>query len=109
MRMRVILLASLALLLAGCGTSRIFKVKPDFSRIEVGMTRDEVIVAIGSPDDVRADEDVMYLIYNDNVGGGFSVVEYFVRLVDSRVVSFGRMGDFDSTKVPTLNININKR
>jgi hypothetical protein len=31
--------------------------------------------------------------------------QYFVKLVNDKVVSYGRRGDFNSTKDPTFNIN----
>ncbi len=39
--------------------------------------------------------------------------DFFVRIVDGKVESFGRRGDFDSTKVPesktTLDVNIKNK
>ena len=34
---------------------------------------------------------------------------YFVRLKNGVVESYGKVGDFDSTKTPELNINIRER
>ena len=33
--------------------------------------------------------------------------EYYVRMINGKVYNYGRMGDFDSTKDPSLDININ--
>ena len=33
--------------------------------------------------------------------------EYFVRLVNGKVESYGKVGDFDSAKNPALDINAN--
>lgn len=34
--------------------------------------------------------------------------EYYVKLVNGRVDSYGRMGDFNTTKNPTFDYNVNE-
>jgi hypothetical protein len=76
------------------------------NKIEIGMTKEEVISAMGNPGSTASP------------GGGVEVLrfnlydlvsqwmEYFVRFENGKVASYGRMGDFDSTKDPTQNINV---
>ena len=42
------------------------------------------------------------------VVGGI-INEYFVLLQNGVVEQYGRVGDFDSTKDPTLNLNLNRK
>jgi hypothetical protein len=115
--MRLLYLGFIALAVAsltGCtngsrSPSRIFKTRPDFAKIDVGMTKTQVIALLGDPEENKAQSGVSYIVYWDSVTSGFTVDKYFVRFVDGKVESFGSMGDFDSTKDPTLNINIKSR
>lgn len=84
------------------------------NHLNIGMTKQEVISVLGSPDSTAAPGNgVEFLRYTLDPWNGFwdpSATEaYFVRLVDGRVDSYGRVGDFDSTKDPTLNLNIKNR
>ena len=95
---------------SGSGTpSRTFKTRPDFSKIDVGMTKAQVLAILGEPEENKAQASVSYIVYWDCVTSGFTVDKYFVRFIGGKVESFGSMGDFDSTKDPTLNINIKSR
>ena len=113
MRLLCLGLVALAIVsLTGCtngtGTpSRVFKTRPDFAKIDVGMTKAQVIAVLGDPEENKAQSGTSYIIYRDH--SGFTVDKYFVRFVEGKVESFGSMGDFDSTKDPTLNINIKSR
>ena len=115
MRLLCLGLVALAIVsLTGCtngsGTpSRIFKTRPDFAKIDVGMTKAQVIAVLGDPEENKAQSGVSYIVYWDTVTSGFTVDKYFVRFMEGKVESFGSMGDFDSTKDPTLNINIKSR
>jgi len=94
------------LLLVGC------LAPVDMSKVELGMTKDEVIRVLGTPYDYKAQGSTTYLIYKASGTYTPSYVEYYaryVKLVDGKVESFGRIGDFDSTKDPTLNLNIKNR
>jgi len=79
------------------------------------MTKDEVVKIMGTPSSIAASGQIQILKYE--VSSMFSSramwssdwTPYYVRLVDGRVESFGRLGDFDSTKDPTLNVNIKNK
>jgi hypothetical protein len=92
-----------ALFFVGCtGTS------DKLNRVSLGMTKPEVIKTIGEPDSISAAGDTEFLIYDwgspkELVG---TPKEYFVRLKAGKVDAFGKKGDFDSTKDPTINVNL---
>ena len=88
------------LFLFGCVTTT------RMNEIGIGMTKEEVISVMGNPASTASPGggvEVLrfYLEYE------FIVQEYFIRLENGKVASYGRMGDFDSTKDPTQNINLN--
>ena len=103
------LIFSFILCFAGCtGTSA------KFNRLSLGMTKEQVIRAIGTPDSVSAKTDTEFLVYHlaspkALVADERELTHYFVRLKNGRVDAFGQKGDFDSTKEPTLNLNIKSR
>ena len=104
--MKPSLALALVALLSGC------LIGPNLSRISPGMTKPEVIAALGPPKDTAVQGRTEYLTYegeasyaDGRLGGKF----YFVRLIDGRVESFGRVGDFDSTKNPAVDYNINQK
>lgn len=97
-------------LLAGCATAH------KMNQISIGMTKQQVIEALGQPVSTSAKPGIEYLNYrfsetNDPRLYGYTT-PYFVRIVDGKVESYGRLGDFDSTKVPetksTIDLNIKK-
>ena len=91
------------LLCSGCVSPSASKL----NKIELGMTRTEVIEQMGEPNHVSATEDTEYLIYSLTYRKDtFVTKEYFVRLVDGNVNAYGRFGDFDSTKDPKLQIDL---
>ena len=78
------------------------------NKVQIGMTKSEVIKAIGNPASVSAKDDNEYLNYSlsetdDQAFEGITV-PYYVRLINGRVDSYGRLGDFDSTQKPTIKI-----
>ena len=85
--------------------------------VNIGMTKQEVISALGSPTSTSAKEGVEYLNYllyetiGDTTGFG-KTKPHFVRIINGRVDSYGILGDFDSTKTPetksTIDLNIKK-
>ena len=93
----------------GCATA--YKM----NNVSVGMSKREVIDALGSPGSTAAEGNggAEYLTYYLYATGNDAIYKmatpYFVKIVDGRVVSFGRAGDFDSTKDPTYNLNIKNR
>jgi hypothetical protein len=107
-RLLFALFAGAALL--GCATTQ------KMNRLSVGLTKQAVIKVMGEPASTSSPGNgVEILRYRLSPHNGFTTwqhatygvtEEYFVRLVDSHVESFGKMGDFDSTKDPTLNINV---
>jgi len=98
---------SFLIFLSACATA----VK--MNRLNVGMRRHDVISSMGQPTSTAAPgngvEIYRYLLrpsWGSPVG---SSEEYFVRMVNGVVESYGKVGDFDSTKDPTVNLNIDKK
>ncbi len=97
-----------------------------FNALSLGMTKSEVIKVLGRPDNVRAGGGQEYLIYETSdtsqaghcavlavaglgLGGlacGSLNTPYFVRIVDGLVAAYGELGDFDSTKDPSVDIDL---
>lgn len=82
------------------------------NRLSVGMTKPDVIAAMGrEPDSTSAQDSVEYLSYNlwrdfwDRRPGDYSD-RFFVRLIKGKVESYGQVGDFNSTKIPETRQNI---
>ena len=107
-----ILVTMLAILLAtvtGCATSA-----KKMNRLEVGMTKQQVISILGQPESIAAQgngvEAMRYELsaghdwWTADMGAFQKKRDYYVRLINGRVESYGQMGDFDSTKNPTIEI-----
>jgi len=96
-------LLSIIILLAGCATA--YKI----SRVQIGMTKEEVIRIMGRPVSTSVKENIEYLNYSlaetTIQALNRDTKPYFVRLVNGQVDSFGRLGDFDSTPKPTVRID----
>jgi hypothetical protein len=96
------LFCALALLATACATA------PKIAKVSMGMTRAEVITAIGPPVSVSAQGAAEYLNYrlSETPDDAFMGIlrPYYVRLVNGKVESFGRAGDFDSTKEDTVKV-----
>ena len=114
-KMKGISIFLLLVFISACGTTSHYGKRPDFSKVAVGMSQKQVVDTLGKPDDMAAKDGTVYLNYiytpwYDHNGADGSGEYYFVRLVGNKVDSFGRRGDFDSTKNPeqTININIKK-
>src|ERR1035438_3679214 len=92
---RLIAVFSLGALLAGCMTSA------DLNKLRIGMTKDQVISLLGTPDSTSAQANVEYLTYYLEVSNMASDREqpYMVGLVDGKVESFGRFLDRKSTRL----------
>ena len=109
--MKKILVSTVVMLLmSGCAGT------PKMNRLSVGMTKGEVISVMGrEPDSTSAQGGVEYMSYLlwrdfwDRRPGDYSD-RFFVRLINGKVESYGKIGDFDSTKVPetkqTIDLNI---
>ena len=94
--MKTILTLLIPLMLFGCATAH------KMGGVRLGMTKTEVIEVLGRPSSVSAQESTEVLRYNlyetsDDAYDGIDSV-YFVRLINGNVESYGRMGDFDSTR-----------
>lgn len=90
--------------LTGCANSH------KINRVEIGMTKKQVIQEVGSPSSIAAQKNREYLRYflystDDDAFYG-RATEYYVRIIDGKVESFGKMGDFDSTQQPSSKIEI---
>lgn len=100
--MKHILIALFTLILFGCATAH------KINNVQLGMTKEEVISAIGRPASISAKDGTEYLNYrfsetDDHAFYGIKT-PYFVRLVNGRVDSYGATGDFDSTQKQTIRI-----
>ena len=114
--MKKILAVLLCLGLVGC--AMLPATVPNLNGVSLGMTKAEVIQNVGVPESASAQGNVEYLKYictggfNSRISNGAcydrgGAVEYFVRLVNGKVESYGKVGDFDSAKNPALDINAN--
>lgn len=93
---------STVLLLAGCATAN------KISGVQLGMTKNDVIRVMGTPTSISAQGGSEYLNYalsetDDDAFRGWTK-PYYVRLINGKVESYGRTGDFDSTKTPTVRL-----
>jgi tetratricopeptide (TPR) repeat protein len=110
-----LLFSVISLALTGCATPN------KMNSLSVGMTKQEVISVMGQPDRTSATEGAEYMIYHFRNNGPAAVstfgiipfregADYYVRLRDGRVNTYGQVGDFDSTKIPetkrTVDLNI---
>jgi hypothetical protein len=71
------------------------------NRVSLGMTKDEVIRAIGrQPSTTKANADgteiLEYILLSSSTG---LYEQYWVTLKDGKVVQFGRAGDFGNGRV----------
>ena len=77
------------------------------NKISLGMTKEEVIKKLGNPTSVSAQGGCEYLNYS--LAEDLIVdrgTPYYVRLVDGKVESYGRAGDFGTTQLPEQKIKI---
>jgi outer membrane protein assembly factor BamE (lipoprotein component of BamABCDE complex) len=94
-----------AMLATGCATAN------KMNSVSIGMTKQEVIGVLGPPTSTSAKEGLEYLnyLFSDD---GLKDSPYFVRVINGKVDSYGRLGDFDSTKTSetksTIDLNIKK-
>ena len=89
-------------LLAGCATAN------KISGVQLGMTKDDVVKVMGKPTSISAQGGSEYLNFNLSETGNDAfkgwTKSYYVRLINGKVESYGRTGDFDSTKTPTVRL-----
>ena len=86
---RIIIIFIAVVFLFGCAGS--FQ---KMNNLKLGMTKQEVIEAIGSPNSTSAIKNVEYLKYRIGAGVFYSD-EYYVRLLDRKVEAYGQKGDFN--------------
>jgi len=74
---------------------------PSFDRIRLGMTEEEVVSVLGRPSSVSMQQTTRILEYlswdTNEWGTHINHQAFYVRLMNGKVDSFGRKGDFDST------------
>ena len=85
---RIILFFLFVVLLFGCAGS-----SKKMNLLSLGMTKQQVIEAIGEPTSTSASRNTEYLHYRLTADGFYSD-SYYVRLLDGKVESYGRAGSF---------------
>ena len=99
--------------LAICSMSYARRVAKYMSQLQEGMTAEEVVSIMGKPESVSTINGCTYYNYLDQRLDPiyFYIHEtwYYVRFIYGYVDSFGKRGDFDSTKdsKQTIDINVN--
>ncbi len=76
------------LLLMGCASAS------KLNAVQLGMTKDQVVSAIGSPSSTSEMDNTQYLKYQLCSDWIFTD-RYYVRLTDGKVDAYGRVGDFN--------------
>lgn len=112
--LKIFVLSVFAVMIISCGTVTHYNKRPDFSKINMGMSQQEVIEKMGAPEDMSANRGVVYLTYTyapwyDHNGADGNKEYYYVRLVNNKVDSYGKKGDFNSTKNQAIDINVNHK
>lgn len=105
--MRTLLFMAL-LALSGCANG-FGKHSSRMNSVSLGMTKAQVIEQIGEPISVSAEKGVEYLHYRFFEVAFGPYMPYFVRIKEGRVDSYGRTGDFDTTRAPTTRIEVEQR
>jgi len=83
---RVVGLALAVMLLFGCASK--------LNQVQLGMSRDQVISAVGTPSSTSAMDNTEYLKYQLCSDWIFTD-RYYVRLTNGKVDAFGRVGDYN--------------
>ena len=83
----IVVILSVAFLI-GCAAS-----SKKMNQLKLGMTKQEVIEAIGEPTSTSAKRNREYLNYRLTADGFYSD-SYYVRLLDGKVESYGGAGSF---------------
>jgi hypothetical protein len=85
---RLLLVLLAAALMLGCAASA-----QKMNRLELGMTEQEVVEAIGQPSSTSSIQGEVLLKYRLRTSGLWTST-FFVRLQDDKVDAFGQVGDF---------------
>lgn len=104
--MKILLICLLSGMLFGCATAT------KMNEVSVGMTKAQVIEILGKPENTAAHDNIEVMRFHLRRAALEDYSEsniYFVKLRDGRVSSFGKMGDFDSTKEPSINVNVRQQ
>ncbi len=86
---RIVVVFLIVAFLVGCAGS-----SKKMNKLKLGMTKQEVIEAIGGPNSTSAAGDIEYLRYRLN-SSSFSADEYYVKLLDGKVDAYGKRGDLN--------------
>ena len=81
------------------------------NRLSVGMSKADVIAAMGEPDSTSAPgggvEYLRYSLTTSSIAAYNGYTEpYFVKLVNGRVDAYGHVGDFGSAQNPGVEVNV---
>lgn len=81
------------------------------NRIEVGMTTDQVREIAGGPSMKSASQGSEYWRYRSVDGDprpylASGAENYFIRFEGGKVSEYGRIGDFNTTRNPTMDVNV---
>ena len=85
---RLLLALSAVLLVIGCAAPA-----KKLNRLQLGMSRQEVVDIIGEPDSTSSRQDEILLKYRLRTSGLWTN-NFYVRLQDGKVDAFGQVGDF---------------
>ena len=71
--------------LSGCATAN------QLNQIRIGMTKDQVVAVLGTPDSTSSQANMVYYTYYLTTDSGYGRDQpYLIRFVDDKVESFGR-------------------
>jgi SmpA / OmlA family len=102
-RIGLIAITLLTAILTGCVSY------PNYSllnKLSVGMNKQEAVRILGEPSSSAAQGNSEYLRYTMADYGLGNFKRCFVRIQNGKVESFGEVGDFDSTKDPTIKVKV---
>ena len=85
---RLLLVLLAVLLFIGCAASA-----KNMNQLQLGMTKQEVVDAMGQPNSTSSRQDMELLKYRFRTGGAWTST-YYVRLQNGKVDAFGQVGDF---------------
>lgn len=93
------------LLFTSCMTSKYAR---KLQSIQIGMTPSQVIAIMGEPHQTSAKDGCVYYIYHSLVLDAIWCHDeyHYVRFINDRVDSYGKQGDFDSTKDNRIKVSI---
>jgi hypothetical protein len=91
----IIMFLSVAFLFGCAGAGSYQRTK----NLKIGMTKQEVLETVGVPDSISASRisdtgNIEYLKYTI-IKGLFSTDDYYIKLVDGKVESYGERGEFN--------------